>query len=425
MGLRLTSYVMVIVMWLLLVAPAYSADPLLPLPGTPIPVDMVLTSALPEELADTLNGLQNKTCYNFFGRTACVGEVPDVPGQTVLALVAGSQPIAVEESAVRLRYHFPPKGQKYRLITHGGIAGGFYQPFVVGAPEMQPGDSLAAAGSCATNTNIFQPYLTQGYIVVKPGDTFLTLAGDEARAQQLYDYNRERLRLSAPSDLKPGQLLLKPDTWAPTEATVFGIPYPGYIFAGGTKYRFSPERPCIYLSPEALKLRDAVVAQMKLAPLPASIVDYRKKFLPAKARADAKIFSGDWNEGSGFSWYGDPWIARHLQQMYRVAQGDMETFFLVAGLLGDWPGTMKVEADGRYLERAESDVLIYRTSSDPPDMYAGPAIAIDAFLKDPRVTYGAVRAAYKSEIPYDDLKKVQSAQFWEFNKIAAKLASQQ
>jgi len=390
-------------------------------------VDFIFTGAFGGEIKATQEGLVNATCFKFFGRSACLGEVPDLPGFKALALETGAHPMGTAETGIRLGYHFPPaNGDDYIVYTHGGIAGGFYHAFVEGAPEMQPGDSLAAAGACGINSNIWQPYLTQGYIQAEGGDTFESLAaayGEPGKGDELYEYNAWRMRYESQADLQAGHVLLAPDTWAPNSLINFGVPNGGNIFGIGVgRYRMPHNDPCIYLSEEALALRDKVLAEMEIPPLHQEVIDYRARNFD-DARDYAVVYSGDWNEGSGWSWYGDPWIARFAQSFYRVAQGDMETFDHIAAR---WSWIPQFEE-----ERPVTDIIIYRSSSDPPDKYRGGAFSLDDFLKDPDGTRAAVRAAYRGEvgaedhIPFGALIADQSAQFREFNFTAARLSVKQ
>jgi len=292
---------------------------------------------------------------------------------------------------------------------------------------MQPGDSLAAAGTCGVNSNIFQPYLTQGYLIPEEGDTFESLAeeyaGDASKAQELYEENAVRLGLESMDAIPVGYPLLTPESWPPNTVTSFGIPYGGSVYISGVRYRFRPENPCVYLGPEALALRDQALKTMQIPPLSAEVVTYRQGNFP-DARNSVTIYAGDWNEGAGWSWYGDPWIIRYLQETYHVAQGDMETVFFFLGMLSNPDSGLKVTVvadNSGYIDRLEVDnILIFRTSSDPPDMYHGVAFDLGSFITDPAGTYTAVRAAYRGEegaedaIPFGALIQDQSAQLAEF-----------
>jgi hypothetical protein len=397
------------------------------------PVDFVFTSAFDSEIRATSNGLEKRKCYNWYGRLACIGNVPGIPNRKALALALGTQPFAVEEAGIRLEYNFPPahptENDFYPVYTHGGIAGGFYTQFVDGAPNMQPGDSLAAAGACATNTNRFQPYTARGYAVVKAGDTFesiaLELTGDTSNAESLYEYNQDRYNLESPADIQPGMALLVPDTaeWPENDVTSFGVAIGGSLYSQGKLYSMIPHEPCLYLSPEALALRDEVLARMDVPPLSSEVITYRQSQF-SDARTEPVVFSGDWNEGSGWSWYGDPWIARHVQKFYHVAQGDMETWFVLASVFANHPASIQTVGTTSTIQRGEVDVLIYRSSSDPPDMYPGPAFSLENYYEDPVGVYAQVRAAYNTGIPFPALIRDQSMQFAEFNFTAAEVIAE-
>lgn len=388
-------------------------------------VDFVFSAACAGEIIATQEALVNKQCFDFFSRPACIGEVPGLPGYVALAYETGAHPMGTSETAVRLGYHFPPRnGDKYLVYSHGGIAGGFYNAFVEGAPEMQPGDHLAAAGACGINSNIWQPYLTQGYLMAGEGDTIESMAerytGFSGQGEELYDYNAGRLWYESPEDLQPGDVLLVPDTWEPKSLVNFGIPNGGRLFGGKTgRFRMPAQDPCIYLSAEALALRDQAVAEMDLVPLPEGVIEYRERNFP-DARDHAVVYSGDWNEGSGWSWYGDPWIARYAQTFYHVAQGDMETFDHVAAR---WSWDSAFE-DGRPV----TDIIILRSSSDPPDWYRGGAFRLEDYLTDPDGVRAAVRAAYRGtegaddSIPFGILRETQAAQLRNFSFTAARIA---
>lgn len=395
-------------------------------------VDFVFTSAFNDEIRATINGLEGRKCFNWYGRLACIGKVPGITNAKALALALGTQPFAVEEAAIRLEYNFPPahptaKGF-YQVYTHGGIAGGFNTQFVEGAPDLQPGDSLAAAGACATNSNRFQPYTTHGYVNVEAGETFesisLDLTGSDTNWQDLYDLNRKRYSLADPSEIEPGMALLVPDSaaWPENSTTSFGVAIGGNLYSQGRVYRTIPHETCLYLSPEALDLRDEVLSQMEVPALSAEVVSYRETNFE-DARDDPVVFSGDWNEGAGWSWYGDPWIARHLQKFYHVAMGDMETWFVLASVFANHPASITTTGTNT-LERGEVDVLIYRSSSDPPDLYPGPAFSLSDYYADPVGVYGQVRAAYNTGIPFPALIRDQSTQFREFNFTAAEVVSE-
>jgi hypothetical protein len=406
-----------------------------------IPVDFLFTGTFSLEMTATMEGLVDSTCYSFWGGVACIGEVPDLPGYTAAAVITMTQPNAAVQTGMRIIQHLPPKGERYIVQTHGGIAGGGYHPFVDGAPSMQPGDSLAAAGACAVNTVRFQPYLTQGYVEVHEGerleDVINRLYPDmydagtvEEMAQELFEYNKVRLRLDSPDELGPGVVLLTPETWEPNAIVDMGLPYGGTIVVEGQAYGLQPQDPCIYLSPEALDLRDAVLAEMPVEPLPQSVIEYRSNNFP-DARSESVVYASDWKEGSGWSWYGDPWIIRFLQTTFHVAQGDMETYDFTAAMLSNDAASLTLLKDANgdpttTVDRVETDELIFRTSSDPPDMYHGQAIPLDDFLADPAGTVAAARAAYMGQdtraIPFIDLITFQSAQFRDFNFTAAQIA---
>ncbi|MGW8181748.1 MAG: LysM peptidoglycan-binding domain-containing protein, partial [bacterium] len=349
-----------------------------------------------------------------------------------LALALGTQPFAVEEAAIRLEYNFPPahptESGFYQVYTHGGIAGGFYTQYVDGAPNMQPGDSLAAAGACATNTNRFQPYTTRGYVVVEPGDTFESIAykltGDISNWLELYEYNQDRYNLTSPADIQPGMALLVPDSdvWPENNVTSFGVAIGGSLYSQGKQYSMIPHEPCLYLSPKALALRDEILNRMEVPPLSDEVITYRQSHFN-DARTEPVIFSGDWNEGAGWSWYGDPWIARHLEKFYHVAQGDMETWFVLASVFANHPTSIQTVGTTNTIQRGEVDVLIYRSSSDPPDMYPGPAFSMEDYYADPVGIYAQVRNAYNSGIPFPSLIRDQSMQFAEFNFTAAEVVA--
>lgn len=421
---------------------AADLDPWAPLPdintlpsiaNRVFPVDFVFTSAFDAEIRATLNGLEKRKCYNWYGRLACTGNVPGIPNRKALALALGTQPFAVEEAAIRLEYNFPPAHPTgsgfYPVFTHGGIAGGFYNQFVEGAPSMQPGDSLAAAGACATNTNRFQPYTTHGYEVVEAGDTFesiaLELTGDASNGEALYAYNEDRYNLTSPAEIEPGMALLVPDTapWPENTVTSFGVAIGGSLYSQGKLYSMIPHEPCLYLSPEALALRDEVIDRMDVPPLSSEVIAYRQAQF-TDARMEPVIYSGDWNEGAGWSWYGDPWIARHLQKFYHVAQGDMETWFVLASVFANHPASIQTVGTTNTIQRGEVDVLIYRSSSDPPDMYPGPAFSMQDYYADPVGVYAQVRAAYNTGIPFPALIQDQSMQFAEFNFTAAEVVAE-
>lgn len=420
-----------------------ASDPWAPLPdvsGLPvitkrvIPVDFVFTAAFNDEIRATANGLEGRQCYNYYGRLACVGRVPGIRSGKALAIALGTQPFAAEEAAIRMEYNFPPahptdKGF-YQVYTHGGIAGGFNTQFVEGAPDLQPGDSLAAAGACATNSNRFQPFTTHGYVVVEPGDTFESIAfdltGDTANWEELYNLNRKRYSLSSPSDIEPGMALLVPDgaVWPENSTTSFGVAIGGNLYSQGKVYRTIPHETCLYLSPEALNVRDEVLSRMDVPPLSDEVISYRQAHFE-DARTEPVVFSGDWNEGAGWSWYGDPWIARHLQKFYHVAMGDMETWFVLASVFANHPASITTVGTSNTLQRGEVDVLIYRSSSDPPDLYPGPAFSLEAYYADPVGVYNDVRNAYNLGIPFPSLIRDQSMQFAEFNFTAAEVVSEE
>lgn len=418
---------------------ASASDPWAPLPNVadlPVidnevhPVDFVFTSAFGSEIRATINGLEGRKCYNWYGRLACIGKVPGIPNAKALAIPLGMQPFAVEEAAIRLGYNFPPahptvKGF-YMVYTHGGIAGGFNTQYVEGAPDLQPGDSLAAAGACATNTNRFQPYTTHGYVNVQEGDSFESisqaLTGDSGNWEELYSLNQKRYKLTSPDGIMEGMALLVPDSsvWPENSSTSFGVGIGGNLYSQGAVYNMIPHQPCLYLSPEALAVRDEVLARMEVPQLSQEVINYRQANFP-DARTEPVVFSGDWNEGAGWSWYGDPWIARHLQKFYHVAMGDMETFFVLASVFADHPAS--ITANKGTLERGEVDVLIYRSSSDPPDLYPGPSFSMRDYYNDPVGVYSQVRNAYNLGIPFGALIKDQSMQFAEFNFTAAEVVT--
>lgn len=399
-------------------------------------VDFVFTGAFGAEIAATQAGLLNQREYDYRGRKAIVGEVPGVPGKKAVAFFTGTRPSSAQEAIEHLKYYFPPRnGVSYELFTHGGIAGGCKDPLGhPDAPDMQPGDSLAAAGACSTNTARFQPVLDQGYIQVEVGDTFASLAeeitGDAGKGTELFEYNKFRLHLDSPEGIRVGIPLLTPLTWEPKSISSFGIPLGASVYVKGTNYRFPTQDPCIYVSEKMLTLRDQVLAEMEVPPLSQGVIDYRARNFE-DARTEPVIFSGDWKEAAGSSWYGDPYICRHMQRMYHCAQGDMETYFVLYGVLEEWPALLQTKEPGSTsLVRAEVDVLIYRSSSDPPDRYRGPAFSVDAFLDDPDGVYAAIRSAYRGlegaddSIPFGDLIHDQSAQFRNFNYKAAELVNQ-
>lgn len=400
------------------------------------PVDIVFTGAFGAEIAATQAALVNPREYDYRGRKAIVGEIPGVPDKKAVAFFTGTRPNSAQEAIEHLKYYFPPRnGIKYDLVTTGGIAGGCKDP--TGdpeAPDMQPGDSLAAAGACSVNTARFQPVLDQGYIQVKEGDSFASLAeaatGDADKGQELFEYNKLRLHLDSPADIQAGIPLLTPLTWEPNVISSFGIPLGASVYVNGTNYRFPVGDPCIYVSEEMIKLRDEVLDVMEVPPLSQEVIEYRQRNFE-DARTEPIVFSGRWKEAAGPSWYGDPYICRHMQRVYGCAQGDMETYFVLYTFLEHWPALLQTtELGGTTLVRAEVDVLIYRSSSDPPDRYRGPAFSVDEFLADPDGVYALIRSAYRGlegatdSIPFGALIKDQSAQFALFNITAAQLQNQ-
>jgi|GEM_PF-45789 simple sugar transport system substrate-binding protein len=393
-------------------------------------VDFAFVGAFSLEIAATQTGLKNPTVYNWLGRKLVVGEVPDLPGYKAVALETLTQQGNTDQALTLLPFYFPPKNATYIVGTLGGIAGGFNTQFVPGAPDLQPGDSLAAAGACNVTFNTYQPALTQGYVMVGPQDTVDTIAqrltGDKSRGQELYAYNARRLRYTSTADVKPGDVLLTPANWPPNTIQSYGLPRGTNIMVNNQSLSFKPLDPCIYLSPKALALRDEILARMQIPPLPADVIAYRQRNFP-DARTAVKVFSGDWKEGGGHGWFGDPWIARDHQTKFHVAMSDMETGFSLAAVTSRWPASVTLEPNSTTIRRLETDWLIYRTSSDPPDLYRGTAFAVDDFLKDQTGTMAKVSAAYMGEgtqdqIPFMALIAAQSAQFREFNFSAARLA---
>ena len=398
-------------------------------------VNFVFVAAMQSEITATQASLVNPVFYNMGGRLVAVGEVPGVPGYKAAALATFTQQSNADQVLTRLPYHFPPaKGGKYDLVTLGGIAGGFYYQWVPGAPSLQPGDSLAAAGSCNVTFNTYQPALTQGYQVVKAGDTFdslaLALTGDKSRGQELYDYNANRMRYKSPADLKAGHVLLTPLTWPANTVTSFGLPRNVSLAFGGKSYSLPAQNPCIHLSAAALVIRDEAVSRMGPQTLPADVIAYRQRNF-TDARTSPTVYSGNWYEGGGHGWFGDPWIARHLETVFSsskavVVMSDMETYFHHAAVL-DWVNYIVKVASGTTIDRLETDnVFVYRTSSDPPDKYRGAAFAIADFVKDPAGTGAKVQSAYNGDgtpdsIPFGSLIASQSDQFKTFNFTVARV----
>lgn len=409
---RLGVVGVVVVLLILLATPAYADKPEpVDLPSEPVPVDAVFSGAFDGEIAASIELLENPVCYNYFGRTACVGQLL---GKDVLVLSLGTQPPGALQAMTLLPYHFPPKGDEYLLFTHGGIAGGYNEAFVEGDPELQPGDSLAPDRVCAVGSFYIQPVRIRGWIEVQPGDSYWaitqSLTGDGSRWGELYDLNKRRLRLDE-KVLQPGMLLMSPWINAISDKT---IPYGGSIYLSSGRIKLPPWNPCFELTQEAKDLRDQVLQQMEILPLPASIVEYRSQHF-YEARNVATVFSG-YAEAGGWSWFASPVEARWQEEMWGVRQGDMESHVVAYGYFTSFPREVVLEEDSEYpADEPEIPVLFFRSSSDPPDGYNGPALDALDFQTNPRETFSTLRGFYNLGIPFGDLIDYQSRQFAEFN----------